>query len=121
MFRRKTDIETCLQCHDRKEFTRKDVHGALDNGCDTCHDLHQNNYSDLGEPILNELCSDCHEEGETHAHPIGAEYKDPRTGRPLTCASCHEPHSSDHEYMLTFDHQRDLCVQCHTAGTMRVR
>ena len=121
MFRRKTDIETCLQCHDRKEFTRKNVHGALDNGCDTCHDLHQNNYSDLAEPILNELCGDCHEEADTHAHPIGSDYQDPRTGRPLTCASCHEPHSSDHEYMLTFDHQRDLCVQCHTAGTMHVR
>jgi predicted CXXCH cytochrome family protein len=77
--------------------------------------------SDLRSPALNELCASCHDEAETHAHPIGSNFNDPRTGAPLTCAGCHEPHSSDHEYMLSFDHRRDLCIQCHAAGTMHVR
>lgn len=119
IFRRGSDIETCLQCHDRKEFERENVHAALDEGCAVCHDLHQNNYSDLMNAPVNELCGTCHEDAGSHAHPLGSEYKDPRNGRPLTCASCHEPHSSDHEYILTFDQSRDLCVQCHASGTMR--
>jgi predicted CXXCH cytochrome family protein len=72
----------------------------------------------LSDAPLNELCATCHEDAESHAHPVGSEYKDPRNGRPLTCASCHEPHSSDHEYMLTFDFRRNLCVQCHASGSM---
>jgi len=119
--RRRTDLETCLQCHDRKEFTRTTVHGALDEGCATCHNVHENNFDELSEPPLNELCASCHDEAETHLHPIGSNYKDPRTGRPLTCGSCHEPHSSDFDYMLSFDHNRNLCIQCHSSGTMRAR
>ncbi len=120
MFRRKSDLETCLQCHDRAEFTRKNVHLAINEGCATCHDPHQNNFNDLSEPPVNELCASCHEEAaRTHAHPIGPEYQDPRNGRTLTCASCHEPHSSEYDFMLTFDQQRNLCVQCHASGTMR--
>jgi predicted CXXCH cytochrome family protein len=121
MFRRKSDLETCVQCHDRKEFARTNVHAAIDEGCATCHDLHKNNFSELSLTPVNDLCIGCHEEAMSHAHPIGSEHKDPRTGAPMTCVSCHEAHSSDFDYMLSFDHQRDLCIQCHAAGTMRAR
>jgi predicted CXXCH cytochrome family protein len=119
MFRRGSDLETCVQCHDRADFTRQTVHAALEEGCSACHDPHQNNFAALNSASLNDLCATCHEEAMTHAHPIGAEHKDPRNGLPLTCSSCHEPHSSDHEHMLTFDHRRNLCVQCHAPGTQK--
>ncbi len=119
ILRRKSEMETCLQCHDRKQFSKKIVHAALDDGCTACHDLHNNNYKELQGAAGNDLCTTCHDDAKTHAHPVGSEYNDPRTGNTLTCASCHEPHSSDHEFMLTFDKNRDLCVQCHTSGTMR--
>jgi predicted CXXCH cytochrome family protein len=119
MFRRGSDLETCVQCHDRADFTRKNVHAAREEGCSACHNLHQSNFAELNSAPLNQLCATCHEEAKTHAHPIGSEFKDPRNGLPLTCASCHEPHSSDHDFMLTFDFRRNLCVQCHAAGTMK--
>lgn len=120
LLNRRSQPETCLQCHDRKDFTRRTVHAALEDGCTTCHDLHTNNIEDLRSIQVNQLCIDCHEESMDHMHPLGSSFKDPRTGMALTCVSCHEPHSSDFEYMLTFDRRRDLCIQCHAAGTMKV-
>jgi predicted CXXCH cytochrome family protein len=117
---RQSQKETCLQCHDRSEFSRRVVHGAVDLGCATCHDLHSNNIADLRSPGVNALCAGCHEESKMHMHPLGDEFKDPRTNDTLTCLSCHEPHSSEFNYILTFDRERDLCVQCHAAGTMKV-
>jgi predicted CXXCH cytochrome family protein len=120
MLRRSSEAETCYQCHDRNDFLRKTVHGALEDGCTTCHNLHESNFGELQSTSLNEMCAECHESAEMHAHPLGADFKDPRSNGPLICSSCHEPHSSDHDYMLTFDYRRDLCVQCHQSGTMKV-
>jgi predicted CXXCH cytochrome family protein len=113
---RSTETQTCVQCHDRRDFTRKNVHAALEEGCTACHDLHDAQKLALRGAAVNERCSDCHDAAKTHAHPIGPDRKDPRTRQPLTCAGCHEPHSSDFERMLTHDQKRDLCVQCHSAG-----
>jgi len=121
MIKRSNQAETCYQCHDRQEFSREVVHGALDEGCTACHNLHENNYNSvLKSAPLNDLCISCHEDEKMHAHPIGAKHKDPRTGGPLICTSCHEPHASNHDLLMTFDYERDLCVQCHAAGTMKI-
>jgi predicted CXXCH cytochrome family protein len=31
----------------------------------------------------------------------------------MRCTSCHSPHSSDIEGLLSHDPKRELCVQCH--------
>jgi len=113
---RPTETQTCMQCHDRREFTRKNVHAALEEGCTTCHDVHDKEKLALRGAAVNEACSACHDAAKTHAHVTGGPTKDPRTGQVLSCVSCHEPHSSDVEHMLKFDEKRDLCVQCHAAG-----
>jgi len=115
---RPTETQTCMQCHDRREFTRKTVHAALDEGCTTCHDLHDTDALVPRGAGINDKCSDCHDAEKTHAHPTGGALKDPRTNLQLTCASCHEPHSSDVEHMLTFDQKRDLCLQCHAGSAL---
>jgi predicted CXXCH cytochrome family protein len=110
------NISACHECHGGTKFTRKYVHAAIDDGCDTCHDVHNRNILELSGPTVSELCASCHEEADTHAHPTGSEYNDPRTGQPLTCVSCHEPHSSDYVFMLTHNLRKDFCVQCHSSG-----
>ncbi|UCH83384.1 MAG: cytochrome c3 family protein, partial [Candidatus Latescibacterota bacterium] len=98
---------------------QKFAHGALDDGCTTCHNLHDDNIDELQGLASLDLCAQCHDTGESHAHPYGGKHVDPRTGQPLTCVSCHEPHSAAHEFMLEFDRNRDLCIQCHVSGTMK--
>ncbi|UCG51939.1 MAG: cytochrome c3 family protein [Candidatus Latescibacterota bacterium] len=117
---RDDQAQTCFQCHDRNEFSKSYVHGALEDDCTTCHDIHENNVGELQGLQVIDLCARCHETAESHAHPYGSKYTDPRNGRPLTCTTCHVPHSSEHEFILEFDRKRDLCVQCHVAGTMKV-
>jgi predicted CXXCH cytochrome family protein len=113
---RPSETATCVQCHDRREFNRKTVHAALEEGCTTCHDVHDRDMLALRGAAINDKCADCHDAAKTHAHPTSPEKRDPRTRGPLTCTGCHEPHSSDFEKMLTHDQKRDLCVQCHSAG-----
>jgi predicted CXXCH cytochrome family protein len=115
---RPSQKRTCLQCHDRARFSGKSVHAALDEGCTSCHDPHDSSRAALRGVAGDMLCIGCHEEAAMHAHPIGPQYADPRSGEHMDCVSCHDPHASDHEPLLTFDRQRDLCVQCHAAGTM---
>jgi predicted CXXCH cytochrome family protein len=119
LFLRPTEQATCTQCHDRGPFEMETLHGAMESGCTTCHDLHESNYAFLTGPGVQQLCIDCHEDAAMHAHPVGPQYTDPRDDEPLTCMSCHEGHSSNYQHMLSFDHRRDLCVQCHSSGTMK--
>ncbi|HEU4365969.1 MAG TPA: cytochrome c3 family protein, partial [Candidatus Krumholzibacteria bacterium] len=108
--------ETCVQCHDRGMLTREFRHAALDEGCEACHDVHENNMDKLRGAGANELCAGCHEIENIHTHPV-KDVVDPRTGAALNCVSCHEVHSADHEHLLPFDKKRDMCVQCHATGT----
>jgi predicted CXXCH cytochrome family protein len=108
-------METCVQCHDRAQFTRQYRHAALDEGCDACHNVHDNDMAKLRGADANQLCAGCHDVENVHSHVVTG-VPDPRSGEPLRCISCHEVHSADHEKMLKFDQKRDLCVQCHSAG-----
>ncbi len=112
---RSSEQETCLQCHDRGMFTKKVVHAALEDGCSTCHNVHDNNIGELRGARVNDLCGTCHDAAKTHAHKTSG-VPDPRTGAELSCVSCHNPHSSDFEHLVPFDFKRDLCVQCHATG-----
>ena len=78
---RSSETQTCMQCHDRREFTRKTVHAALEEGCTTCHDLHDREKLALRGAAVNDKCSDCHDTTKTHAHPTGGDKIDPRTER----------------------------------------
>jgi predicted CXXCH cytochrome family protein len=57
----------------------------------------------------------------THAHPFQGPTKDPRTGEDIRCTSCHSPHSSTEETLLTHGKKRELCVQCHLGPNLEVR
>ncbi|MDH5627039.1 MAG: cytochrome c3 family protein, partial [Candidatus Krumholzibacteria bacterium] len=112
---RPSTMETCIQCHERDQFTRQYSHAALEDGCETCHNPHDNDMTKLRGADANELCAGCHDTENIHSHPVTGG-KDPRTGESLKCISCHEVHSANHEKLLKFDQKRDLCIQCHATG-----
>ncbi len=131
--------DLCFNCHDKSEFSRKNVHAAVQMGCLTCHDPHSSDNPGLLVKVLYNVCFDCHEgvSKQPHAiagfsqkgHPVGlpkkpkkgkkeelAHVKDPkREGKLFSCASCHNPHSSDNVKLFRYpaSSAMQLCGQCH--------
>ncbi|MEK7331027.1 MAG: cytochrome c3 family protein, partial [Candidatus Eisenbacteria bacterium] len=102
----------CLTCHEAKRFQGRVVHMALSQGCTTCHDPHASDGPKLVEKDIPTLCQTCHTDMSKHFHPVAGR-PDPRTGGPLVCTSCHRPHASEEDALLTHEPKRELCLQCH--------
>lgn len=110
----KDGVATCLNCHSGREFEGEFQHKVAFESCTNCHDVHSADYKGLlSTPDINELCMTCHEDAEkTHYHPLKNKI-DPRTRKPMTCVSCHSPHSAADKSLLRGDKSRGLCVGCH--------
>lgn len=104
----------CTKCH-ADLAKRKVVHAAMQMGCKTCHD--QLDASSVphkstgkapkglsAEPAV--VCARCHEaklfQGKLVHGPVAA----------APCASCHDPHSSEHAGLLV-KAPAALCLDCH--------
>ena len=103
----------CLGCHDRKLFEGAVRHQALDQGCVTCHDSHSSDQPKLLKEATTRLCMNCHPDMSKHFHKYESSKPDPRTGRPLSCTSCHDPHAAPLPQLMNYDPKRALCIQCH--------
>lgn len=74
------------------------------------------------EFISTAVCRNCHPDQNTATHPVNVypkpgmtippEYPTLPDGR-ITCNSCHNPHSSDYEYLARKPGKKELCVGCH--------
>jgi predicted CXXCH cytochrome family protein len=121
--------DLCFNCHGKEEFIRKDAHPPVSAGmCNVCHEPHASPDVALLYYPINVGCLMCHPKvGQSpHAaggvlqagHPLGGR-KDPsfRYGE-LSCASCHEPHSSDYIDLFRYPAKTafDLCKACHKYG-----
>jgi len=110
----------CLKCHSSMAKKVKVPHKALARyGCTACHDPHASNNEKGLVKATNELCTSCHQDHPDASH-IGGPHKvegipDPkRPGRPFSCASCHNPHGSDHPKLFYAGATRDeSCKYCH--------
>ena len=108
---------TCLKCHFTENkyasMPREKIltHGGMD--CSTCHDPHGS--ADDLYLVDNdlELCAGCHEGAHRSTHPVGPEVIDPRTGKSVTCLSCHTLHGANFDQYLPASPEMDLCIQCH--------
>ena len=120
MLVRNDTAKTCQTCHDRKMFAGKFQHPDI-GGCATCHDAHGSEHAGILVEPQQKLCGQCHDVSESHFHPYTGQQKDPRTGRDLTCTSCHDPHAAEIDALLTHDKTRALCVQCHRGDNQEVR
>jgi predicted CXXCH cytochrome family protein len=103
----------CMTCHDAKPFQRKVRHAALDQGCVHCHDSHSAAEPKLLKENTAKLCRSCHTDLSKHFHKPESAKPDPRTERPMTCSSCHDPHSAELPKLMLYSPDRELCIQCH--------
>lgn len=116
------EASVCFRCHDsiqkKTAVMKKTVKGLKlpvlkETQCFACHKpLHSTEpYSLRAEAVF--ICNACHEAQHKISHPLGEKAIDHRTGRPMDCLSCHSMHSARADYLMTFDRQREICVQCH--------
>jgi predicted CXXCH cytochrome family protein len=107
----------CLSCHDairqRAETSTSSHLDYAQGDCTACHVPHASGERKLLRAGAIQTCSACHEQHMTFSHPMGGKTLDPRTGQPVDCLSCHDPHGTSHAFFLRADANRDLCVQCH--------
>jgi len=129
----KPDTRMCLSCHiEQKEKweTRKYFHGPFNTGkCAICHNPHAADYPFNLMNSTWDLCVSCHiDKGSgkhilerhmfasgTFFHPTRGVPDPLRTGKELTCASCHHPHASHSPRLLRFNVPNgfSLCRKCH--------
>lgn len=106
----------CTRCHDpggSKSGAKGRFTSHAGFGCSTCHTAHGG-----GRPLLLAddpvpLCGSCHSHEHSVSHPVGEKTRDPRTGIPMTCRSCHGIHRAEGEMYLFEAEQRTLCLGCH--------
>ncbi len=99
----------CTTCHD--DITNKKfVHSLLkESGCDSCHEMKRVDnkvmvgFVDEG----NALCFTCHSEIEK-----SSTRKFPHAAVEEGCQTCHTPHSSAYQGLLTSS-MEELCANCH--------
>jgi predicted CXXCH cytochrome family protein len=113
LLKRTREAEVCYSCHDRAVYQKEHTHLAGERGCSDCHVSHGSELSASLKGSVPDLCFTCHEDQRDHGHPMGEGVLDPRTEETLSCMGCHDPHSSAHQFILTHEHRRELCIQCH--------
>ncbi len=112
--------DLCYKCHDKANFTKKNIHPVIIGRRCNCHNPHAGDYPYLLETTVNELCVSCHKDEETgrhivslmrgRIHPVGG-VPEPRNPKKLiSCATCHNPHSSKFPKLFT---KKKICHYCH--------
>jgi len=113
---RAREKQVCAQCHRpsiEKYKNSKYRHNSIDN-CTDCHYPHGGNDMALLKGNGLEVCAICHEDQGRFTHPVGPDVPDPRTGRMMTCITCHNPMGTEYKNNTILDGDRKLCNQCHT-------
>jgi predicted CXXCH cytochrome family protein len=108
----KKSSETCFQCHldTKAQFSMPFAHQVLNGkmSCSDCHDPHKGSAHKGGGTSIaraNETCMECH---TAQAGPFVFPHEATREG----CVSCHSPHGSTNQKMLT-ERNSNLCLKCH--------
>jgi predicted CXXCH cytochrome family protein len=104
--------DTCYQCHlDVRARFNLPFHHPLPEGrvsCGDCHDPHKGSVIKGGGTQiadLNDTCFQCH---TAQRGPFVFEHEAVREG----CVSCHQPHGSVNQKLLT-ERNQTLCLKCH--------
>ena len=110
--------QTCTSCHAEiaeRAASSKSVHPVdpTEGACAACHQPHSSREEFLLSSGPIRTCLGCHEDMR-HGHPLGADRLDPRTGKGITCVTCHDPHGTEFAYQLRGEQSRGLCLECHT-------
>ncbi len=105
--------DTCFQCHldTKAKFSMPFAHPVLQGkmSCSDCHDPHKGSAMRGGGTQLasmNDTCMECHTQ---QRGPFVFPHDAVREG----CVSCHSPHGSVNQKMLT-ERNANLCLKCHS-------
>lgn len=107
----------CVKCHfTGREYAGKPMetilaHKGMD--CSNCHAPHGSANELYFVKDSQDMCVGCHERAHQASHPVGPQVIDPRTGKSVTCLSCHQLHGADFDKYLPLNPEMDLCIQCH--------
>jgi predicted CXXCH cytochrome family protein len=88
------------------------LHNPVKENCLNCHQTDETTHPVEGEKEFNltaappQLCKNCHDPQNQMSHV----HKPVNEGK---CLSCHNPHSSDYEFMLVAE-GGEVCNKCHT-------
>jgi len=114
----KADLHSlCLDCHDpggaKSGQAGRFASHAGELPCVSCHVPHGGD-----DPLMLvdgpvETCARCHTHEHGIRHPLGEDTRDPRSGNPMTCLSCHGMHDAPYEMYLHASDERELCLGCH--------
>jgi predicted CXXCH cytochrome family protein len=118
--------ELCFICHARAGFYKQDQHPPVSAGmCSVCHEPHASKDAALLYYPITDGCLICHPRIDKTPHAAGAfsqvghplkDRKDPKSKYgELSCASCHDPHSSDYINLFRYKARTalELCSACH--------
>jgi predicted CXXCH cytochrome family protein len=90
----------------------------MDVSCVSCHSVHNNdNDKMLVESTEAETCYGCHAEQRVFtlkrsSHPISDIARFDNSGE-MNCTSCHNPHGSQSESLISANTVNDKCYECH--------
>jgi predicted CXXCH cytochrome family protein len=116
--------QTCYACHKQMD-AGKVKHAALERyGCTGCHDPHGTANRFLLTKATNDLCTSCHAAQNdglhvtrltgSKGHVLSGPVDPRRPDRPLSCASCHNPHGSDNPKLFYVGASTmEACDGCH--------
>lgn len=111
--------QRCLDCHANQPHTRLWAGSAHDSSNVSCLDCHSVHHAKSAEKSLKtvsdaELCYSCHIEQrrakrQRSNHLFRTEWGDLRQ----SCASCHNPHGTQTDKLISANSTNDLCMSCH--------
>lgn len=112
-------VNLCGNCH-KDTISRQGLsetkHPPISEGnCTVCHSPHSSdNISLMSQSSVIELCGTCHNWQKHSSHPIGEKAIDQRNKNlTLDCLSCHRSHGTKNKHFTHYEHETELCVQCH--------
>ena len=126
--------DVCLQCHSKGKqiLWAGSPHESRDVTCVTCHAIHQphseknqlrlvkpDRYDSRGQSldaVQYDLCGQCHQvkamQFQRSSHmPMGARGE----GGKIVCSSCHNPHGTTTEKLISAVSINEKCTSCHAA------
>lgn len=100
----------CFRCHDKKVFTKKNIHKPLAKGkCGACHNPHVARYERLLIEPGEDLCFSCHTK-QKKIFQKGVVHQPVSRG---DCLVCHDPHASQTKGLLKGKNLSASCFACH--------
>lgn len=114
MLKTRLDADTCYTCHQKQRaLSMRTSHHPVREGkvaCSSCHNPHEGvKPAMMKADSVNETCYTCHAEKRG---PFLFEHAPVKED----CVTCHEPHGSNHNRLLT-QKAPNLCWNCHLTGS----